>query len=53
MENQQNEEIKENIVLNGKMMSVEEFEQEKKSLTEKKIQLVEVGKNTYATRLCD
>ena len=52
MENQ-NEEIKENVVLNGKTMSVEEFEQEKKSLTEKKIQLVEVSKNTYATRLCD
>lgn len=52
MENQ-NEEIKENVVLNGKTMSVEEFEQEKKSLTEKKIQLVEVSKNTYTTRLCD
>ena len=53
MENQQNEEIKENVVLNGKTMSVEEFEQEKKSLIEKKIQLVEVSKNNYATRLCD
>ena len=52
MENQQNE-IKENVVLNGKTMSVEEFEQEKKSLTEKKIQIVEVSKNTYTTRLCD
>ena len=51
MENQN--EIKENVVLNGKTMSVEEFEQEKKSLTEKKIQLVEVGKNIYTTRLCD
>lgn len=51
MENQI--EIKENVVLNGKTMSVEEFEQEKKSLTEKKIQLVEVSKNTYTTRLCD
>ena len=46
-------EIKENVVLNGKTMSIEEFEQEKKSLTEKKIQLVEVSKNTYTTRLCD
>ena len=52
MENQ-NKEIKDNVVLNGKTMSVEEFEQEKKSLTEKKIQLVEVSKNTYTTRLCD
>ena len=51
MENQI--EIKENVVLNGKTMSVEEFEQEKKSLTEKKIQIVEVSKNTYTTRLCD
>lgn len=51
MENQT--EIKENIILNGKTMSVEEFEQEKKSLTEKKIQIVEVGKNTYATRMQD
>lgn len=51
MENQT--EIKENVVLNGKTMSVEEFEQEKKSLTEKKIQIVEVSKNTYTTRLCD
>ena len=51
MENQN--EIKENVVLNGKTMSIEEFEQEKKSLTEKKIQIVEVSKNTYTTRLCD
>lgn len=51
MENQN--EIKENVVLNGKTMSIEEFEQEKKSLTEKKIQLVEVSKNNYTTRLCD
>ena len=51
MENQN--EIKENVVLNGKTMSLEEFEQEKKSLIEKKIQIVEVGKNTYTTRLCD
>ena len=51
MENQT--EIKENVVLNGKTMSVEEFEQEKKSLTEEKIQIVEVSKNTYTTRLCD
>lgn len=46
-------EVKETIVLNGKTMSVEEFENEKKSLTEKKIQLVEVSKNTFTTRLHD
>ena len=46
-------EVKETVVLNGKTMSVEEFENEKKSLTEKKIQIVEVGKNTFATRLHD
>ena len=52
MEENQNE-IKEGITLNGKTLTAEQFEQEKKSLTEKKIQLVEVGKNTYTTRLCD
>ena len=46
-------EVKETVVLNGKTMSVEEFENEKKSLTEKKIQIVEVGKNTFTTRLHD
>lgn len=51
MENQN--EITENITLNGKVMTVEQFEEEKKSLTEKKIQVVNVGKNTYTTRMCD
>lgn len=51
-ENQTNE-ITENIILNGKVMSTEQFEEEKKSLTEKKIQIVNVGKNTYTTRMCD
>ena len=46
-------EIKEGITLNGKSMTAEQFEEEKKSLMEKKIQIVEVGKNTYTTRLCD
>lgn len=41
------------ITLNGKVMSVEEFEKEKKSLTEKKMQVVQLSKNTYATRLHD
>ena len=31
----------------------EEFENEKKSLTEKKIQIVETSKNTYVTRMLD
>ena len=51
MENQT--EIKEDVILNGKTMTVEQFEEEKKSLTEKKIQIVEVGKNTYTTRMQD
>ena len=46
-------EITENITLNGKVMTQEQFEEEKKSLTEKKIQVVNVGKNTYTTRMCD
>jgi hypothetical protein len=45
-------EIKE-VTLNGKIMSVEEFENEKKSLTEKKIQIVETSKNNYVTRMLD
>lgn len=52
-ENQNVNEIKENVILNGKTMSVEDFEKEKQSLTEKKIQIVEVSKNTYATRMLD
>ncbi len=47
------EENKENVTLNGKQMSFEEFENEKKSLTEKKIQIVETSKNTYVTRMLD
>lgn len=47
------EEIKEQVTLNGKTMSVEEFETEKKSLTEKKVQVIEVSKGVYATRLLD
>lgn len=52
MENQTNE-IMENITLNGKVMTVEQFEEEKKSLMEKKIQVINVAKNTYTTRMCD
>ena len=49
----ENVEMKEQITLNGKTMSVEEFETEKKSLTEKKIQILETSKNTYVTRMLD
>ncbi len=41
------------INLNGKLMTETEFTEEKKRLTEKKIQIVEVGENTFKTRLCD
>lgn len=48
------EEIKEEkIILNGKELTQAEFENEKKTLTEKKIQLVEVSKNNFATRMLD
>lgn len=46
-------ETKEQITLNGKVMSIEDFEVEKKSLFEKKIQIVETSKNTYVTRMLD
>lgn len=41
------------IVLNGKKMTVAEFESEKKRLTEKKVQIVETSKNNYITRMLD
>lgn len=41
------------IILNGKSMTQTEFEEEKKRLTEKKIQIVEVSKDVYKTRLQD
>lgn len=41
------------INLNGKFLTEQEFKEEKKRLTEKKIQIVEVGENVYKTRLCD
>ena len=49
----ENVEMKEQITLNGKIISAEDFETEKKSLMEKKIQIVETSKNTYVTRLLD
>lgn len=52
-ENVEKNVIQENITLNGKVMSVAEFEEEKKSLTEKKMQVVQISKNTYTTRLHD
>lgn len=47
------EDMNEKVTLNGKTMSVKEFEAEKKSLTEKKIQIVETSKNVYVTRMLD
>ena len=41
------------INLNGKELTVEQFEEEKKRLTEKKVKIVEVATNTYKTRLTD
>jgi hypothetical protein len=49
----ENKDVNENVILNGKSMSAEDFEKEKKSLTEKKIQLVEIGNNNYTTRMLD
>lgn len=47
------EEIKEKVSLNGKEMTKEEFEEEKKRLQEKKIQIVETENGVYKTRLQD
>lgn len=41
------------VVLNGKEISIEEFEKEKQKLTEKKMQIVEVSPNNYRTRMFD
>lgn len=41
------------IKLNEKVLTVAEFEEEKKRLEEKKVQLVEVSPDTYKTRLLD
>jgi hypothetical protein len=41
------------IEINGKAYSLQEFEIEKKKLQEKKMKLVEIGKNKYVTRLLD
>lgn len=41
------------IILNSKELTEKEFEEEKKKLCEKKIQLVEVSPNVYKTRLYD
>lgn len=50
MEEQKND-VK--IILNGKEISVAEFEKEKQKLEEKKMQLVEVSPNNYRTRMFD
>lgn len=47
------EEIQEKYIINGKELTLEEFNQEKNKLLEKKIKLVEVSKNEYKTRLED
>ena len=44
----ENVEMKEQIILNGKTMNVEEFETEKKSLFEKKIQIVEISMRSHS-----
>lgn len=41
------------VTLNGKTMSIEEFETEKKRLVEKKVQIIETSKNNYVTRMLD
>lgn len=41
------------IKLNEKVLTIDEFEQEKLRLQEKHIKLVEVNKNEYKTRLED
>ena len=41
------------VILNGKEISIEEFEKEKQKLTEKKMQIVEVSPNNYRTRMFD
>jgi hypothetical protein len=48
-----NENDEKTVTLNGKTMSSDEFENEKKSLLEKKVQLVETSKDVYVTRLLD
>jgi len=53
MENMNEQKIEEKVTLNGKEMTKEEFESERKSLTEKKIQIVETSKNTFVTRMLD
>jgi hypothetical protein len=49
MDNEKNE----RVTLNGKEMDSAQFEQEKKSLIEKKIQIIETSKNNYITRMLD
>lgn len=44
---------KKTITLNGKTLTEEEFEKEKKRLEEAQVKLVESGNNTYKTRLND
>lgn len=46
-------EEKKEVVLNGKSMTEEQFQIEKKRLEEKKVIIVEVSKDNYKTRLQD
>lgn len=39
------------VTLNGKQLTVEQFNEEKTKLQEKKIKVVETETNTYKTRL--
>lgn len=41
------------VILNGKEMTKNEFEEEKKKLEEKKVKIVETSPNNYITRLLD
>lgn len=47
------EEEKKEVVLNGKPMTEEQFQIERKKLEEKKVIIVEVSKDNYKTRLQD
>lgn len=41
------------IELNGKQLTIEQFEEEKKKLQEQNIKIVEIKNNIYRTRLED
>ena len=45
--------LEEKVMLNGNEMTKTQFEEEKKKLLEKKVELVEVSSGVYKTRLKD